>query len=164
MKTHNSYFRLSPSLFVGDELSILIRISEFSLLFSIFGFFYYSIRGRSQMTSCKNCQFLPPSLPSVMVRHYCLDPPSEQKMTTFWPVPPFELFQLFYAYNYIYISVSPSFKIINAMDLKMNLEASTHYGDVETRPMTVVLVAPATSLSIHQVLLAPLQVGANLQI
>ena len=58
------------------------------------------------MTSCKNRQFLPLSLPSVMVRHYCLDPPSEQKMTSSWPdPPPFELFQLFYADtdNYIYI-------------------------------------------------------------
>ena len=37
---------------------------------------------------------------------------------------------------------------------------------IETQPMIVVLVAPVTSLSIHQVLLllAPLQVGANLQI
>ena len=33
---------------------------------------------------------------------------------------------------------------------------------IETQPMTV--VAPATSLSIHQVLLTPHQVGANLQI
>ena len=48
----------------------------------------------SQMTSCKNRQYLPPSLPSVMVRHYCLDPP-KPKMTSSWSDPPFELFQFF---------------------------------------------------------------------
>ena len=54
------------------------------------------------------------------------------------------------------------------MNLKMYIEASTHYIEASThyieastQPMTV--VAPATSLSIHQVL-APLQLGASLQI
>ena len=61
----------------------------------------------SQMTSFKNRQFLPPSLPSVIVGHYCLDP-SEQKMNSSRPAP-LELVQLFYAYNYIHISVSSSF-------------------------------------------------------
>ena len=65
-----------------------------------------------------------------MVRHYCIGPPPQNKNEDILAWPPFELFQLFYAYHYIYISVSPSFNyIINVMDLKMNFEASTHYWD-----------------------------------
>ena len=56
------------------------------------------------MTSCKNRQFLPPSLPSVIVRHYCLDPPSEQKMTSSRPDPPSNLFDCF-MYIIIFISL-----------------------------------------------------------
>ena len=37
------------------------------------------VRGRSQMTSCKNCQFLPPSLHSVIVRKLLLRPPQNKK-------------------------------------------------------------------------------------
>ena len=55
-----------------------------------------SVRGRSQMTSCKNHEFLPPSLPSVIVHHDCLDPPpSEQKMTSSRPDPPSNFFNCF---------------------------------------------------------------------
>ena len=115
------------------------------------------------MTSCENHHFLPPppSLPSVMVRHYCLDPPPQNKNWRHLGLTPLELFQLFCAYHYNNISVSPSstISIINAIDLKW---ISKLLPIIVTQPMTV--VSPATLLSIHQVLLAPLQVGANLQI
>ena len=63
------------------------------------------VRGRTQMTSCENRQFLPPSLPSVMVRHYCLDPPSEQKMTSSWPDPPPPNFFNYFMHIIIIISL-----------------------------------------------------------
>ena len=123
------------------------------------------ISGRSQMTSCKNRQFLAPSLPSVIIHHDCLDPPpSEQKRTSSRPdPPPFELFQLFYTYNYIYISVRPSSNYCQWYGSEN--EFRNFYPLWRPNPTDHMTVAAlATSLSIHQVLLAPLRVGANLQI
>ena len=115
------------------------------------------------MTSCRNRQFLPPPSPPSSL----LSPPpplKNKKWHHLGLTPPFELFQLFYAlYNHIYIYVSPSFNYYQCYGSENEFRNFYPlWRPNPTHPMTV--AALATSLSIHKVLLVPLQVGANLQI
>ena len=98
------------------------------------------------MTSCKNRQFLPPSLPSVIDRHYCLTPPpSEQKMMSSRPDLPSNFFNCFMHIIMLYISVSPSFNYYQCYGSEKDFRSFYPlWKPNPTYPMTV--AALATSL------------------